>query len=139
MTETACLTIGHLASLTGETVKTLRYWSDLGLLTCERRPSGYRQYLPDATGQARFVRSAQAAGFTLEEIRGVMAARADGRKPCELVKAELKAHLENVQAHITRLRQLEAQLQAKVRWANEHPDPECDSVGCVYLDAPGSA
>ncbi|WP_278913629.1 MerR family DNA-binding protein [Deinococcus wulumuqiensis] len=126
--------IGQLATITGEGVKALRYWTDFGLLTAERRPSGYRHYPPEAAEQVRFIRSAQAAGFTLDEIRRILAARQDGRKPCEHVKADLDAHLKTVRAQIAHLQTLEAQLQAKVTWAEEHPDPACDSAGCVYLE-----
>ncbi|AFZ69709.1 MerR family DNA-binding protein [Deinococcus peraridilitoris] len=136
MTDTASLPIGQLAAQTNETIKTLRYWTNLGLLTCERQPSGYRHYPPVAIEQARFIRCAQAAGFTLEEVRTVLAIRADGRKPCGHVKVELEAHLVNVRAHIAQLQALEAALQAKVQWADEHPDPECHAAGCVYLEVP---
>lgn len=134
MSQAAGMSIGDLAASTGETVKTLRYWSDLGLLTCDRSPSGYRQFPPSAGEEAGFIRSAQAVGFSLDEIHTIMAARAGGEKPCRHVKSALQAHLESVRAHITRLQALEAQLQAKVEWADTHPDPECDSPGCVFLE-----
>lgn len=134
MADPSGMAIGQLASITGERVKTLRYWTDFGLLTAERRSSGYRHYPPEATEQVRFIRCAQAAGFTLDEIRRILAVRQDGRKPCEHVKADLEAHLKTVRAQIAHLQTLEAQLQAKVTWAEEHPDPACDSAGCVYLE-----
>ncbi|TDE84682.1 MerR family DNA-binding protein [Deinococcus sp. S9] len=134
MTDLADMPIGQLAALTGETVKALRYWTDFGLLTVERRPSGYRHYPPEATEQVRFIRSAQATGFTLDEIRRILLARQDGQKPCAHVKADLDAHLKTVRAQIAHLQALEAQLQARVTWAEEHPDPACDSAGCVYLE-----
>lgn len=135
MTEAPGVPIGQLATLTGETIKALRYWTDLGLLSVERRPSGYRHYPSEAAAQVHFIRSAQAAGFSLDEIRRVLGIRQDGRKPCQHVRGELEAHLNTVQTHIAQLQRLEAQLQAQVIWADEHPDPECDSAGCVYLDA----
>ncbi|MBI0445558.1 MULTISPECIES: MerR family DNA-binding protein [Deinococcus] len=134
MTDRSDMPIGQLATLTGESVKALRYWTDFGLLTVERRPSGYRHYPPEAAEQVRFIRSAQAAGFTLDEIRRILLARQDGQKPCAHVKADLDAHLKTVRAQIAQLQALEAQLQARVTWAEEHPDPACDSAGCVYLE-----
>jgi hypothetical protein len=38
------LSIGDLANVTGETVKTLRYWTDQGLLDTERGENNYRYY-----------------------------------------------------------------------------------------------
>ena len=126
--------IGHLATLTGESVKALRYWTDFGLLTVTRRASKYRHYPPEAAGQVRFIRSAQAAGFALDDIQRILALRQDGQKPCAHVKAELNAHLNTVRAQIAQLQELEKQLQARVTWADGHPNPTCDSAGCVYLD-----
>ena len=46
MTSVTDMPIGQLAALTGESVKALRYWTDFGLLSVERRSSGYRHYPP---------------------------------------------------------------------------------------------
>ncbi|MFC3605492.1 MerR family DNA-binding protein [Deinococcus soli (ex Cha et al. 2016)] len=73
-------------------------------------------------------------GSPSTRFRRILAARQDGRKPCEHVKADLDSHLKTVRAQIAHLQTLEAQLQAKVTWAEEHPDPACDSAGCVYLE-----
>ncbi|UQN08044.1 MerR family transcriptional regulator [Deinococcus sp. QL22] len=139
MTNIADMPIGQLAALTGESVKALRYWTDFGLLTVERRASGYRHYPPEAAGQVRFIRSAQAAGFALDDIQRILASRQDGQKPCAHVKAELGAHLNTVRTQIAQLQEFEALLQAKVAWADDHPNPACDSAGCVYLDVPPAA
>ncbi len=62
---TMTLSIGSLAGRTGETIKTLRYWTDLGLLEAERGENGYRYYAEDMAERSTFIRSAQALGFTL--------------------------------------------------------------------------
>lgn len=139
MTHALDLPIGQLAALTGETVKALRYWTNLGLLSAQRRPSGYRSYPLEAAEQVRFIRAAQAAGFSLDEIRRILDVRQDGHKPCAHVKADLEGHLSSVRAQIAQLQALEAQLQVKVAWADANPDPDCDSAGCVYLDIPQEA
>lgn len=128
------LSIGQLARQTGESIKAIRYWTDLGLLTCMRRPSGYRTYPAGGDLQVGFIRSAQAAGFSLDAVHQILAIRQAGEQPCGHVKAELEAHLSAVRAQIVQLQRLEAQLQAKVAWAGQHPDPQCEGAGCVYLD-----
>ena len=133
------MSIGQLAQQTGESIKAIRYWTDLGLLTCTRRSSGYRAYPPGGASEVQFIRSAQAAGFSLDAIHSIHKIRQSGQPPCGHVRAELETHLRDVRAHITQLQQLEAQLQAKVAWADEHPEPTCDGAGCVYLDSsPGA-
>ena len=131
-TEPVHLSIGDLSTLTGETVKTLRYWTDLGLLDAERGENNYRYYPPDVAQRVTFIRSTQALGFTLGDIKGVLDLRAEGVQPCDEVREELARHLETVRQRLRELRQLEATLETRLAWAETHPDPTCDE-GCVYL------
>lgn len=62
------LTIGKLASTGGVGVETIRYYQRRGLLAEPTRAGGVRRYGGDDVRRLRFIRSAQAAGFTLEEI-----------------------------------------------------------------------
>ncbi|MFG2098409.1 TIGR03086 family metal-binding protein [Streptomyces sp. NPDC048612] len=67
------LTIGELARLTGVPVKTIRGWSDEGLLPpAARTPAGYRLYGPDAPARLEIVRSLRALGIGRAAIRSVL-------------------------------------------------------------------
>ncbi|HVI04956.1 MAG TPA: MerR family transcriptional regulator [Sphingomicrobium sp.] len=62
-------TIGGLAAAAGVSVETVRYYQRRGLLIEPRRPAGaVRRYGEKDLERLRFIRSAQAAGFTLKEI-----------------------------------------------------------------------
>jgi MerR family mercuric resistance operon transcriptional regulator len=62
-------TIGGLAKAAGVGVETVRYYQRRGLLPEPARPPGeVRRYGDDDLKRLRFIRSAQAAGFTLSEI-----------------------------------------------------------------------
>lgn len=66
--------IGELAGLTGLTVKTIRFWSDAGLLPpADRTPAGYRLYGPDAPARLALVRTLRDLGIDLATIRRVLA------------------------------------------------------------------
>ncbi|WP_238783505.1 TIGR03086 family metal-binding protein [Streptomyces monomycini] len=70
------LTIGALARLTGVTVKTVRRWSDEGLLPpAARTPAGYRLYGPDAPARLETVRTLRELGIGTAEIRAVLHSR----------------------------------------------------------------
>lgn len=84
------LSIGGLAERTGETVKTLRYWTNMGLLEAERGENGYRYYQQDAPERSSFIRSAQARGFSLSEIQEILSLRSSGARPCEEVRERLE-------------------------------------------------
>jgi MerR family mercuric resistance operon transcriptional regulator len=63
-------TIGGLAKAAGVGVETVRYYQRRGLLTEPARPPGeIRRYGDEDVKRLRFIRSAQAAGFTLNEIK----------------------------------------------------------------------
>jgi DNA-binding transcriptional MerR regulator len=126
------LSIGQLAAATRERVKTLRFWSDLGLLTAERGSNGYRYYDPGMARRVAFIRGTQELGFSLDDIRGILDLRKEGLQPCDEVRENLQAHLSAVRTRITELQALEGELSARLTWAQAHPDPKCDE-GCVYL------
>jgi DNA-binding transcriptional MerR regulator len=63
--------IGALARRAGVRIDTVRYYEKSGLLTPRLRlPSGYRRYGATELSRLRFIRRAQALGFTLRGRRG---------------------------------------------------------------------
>ena len=101
--------IGELARRTGLTVKTVRYYSDLGLVPeADRTVSGYRRY--DATAQVRleFVRTLRELGLDLATIRKVLERDSD-------LPAVAAAHAEALSAQIRVLRLQRAALRAIAR------------------------
>jgi DNA-binding transcriptional MerR regulator len=60
--------IGELASATGLSRDTLRFYEKRGLVAARRSDNGYRDYPPEAVDWLCYVRTAQALGFTLSEI-----------------------------------------------------------------------
>ncbi|MEU9124173.1 MerR family transcriptional regulator [Streptomyces sp. NPDC048506] len=92
--------IGELARRTGLTVKTIRFYSDRGIVTpADRTPAGYRRYGPDAVARLALVRTLRELGLGLDAIRRVT----DQQLTLGEVAAEHAAAL-NVQIGILRLR-----------------------------------
>lgn len=59
--------------------RTVRYYDRIGLVTpSERSAAGYRLYAPEDEGKLRFVRQAKGLGFSLAEIRELIAAAEHG-------------------------------------------------------------
>jgi len=68
------LTIGRLAAEAGVGVETIRYYQRRGLLEAPLKPvRGQRRYPAEFRQRIRFIRRAQALGFTLEDIRSLLA------------------------------------------------------------------
>ena len=75
--------IGELADAVSLPAKTIRYYEDIGLLPKpDRQPNGYRAYDDSACERLRFVKAAQAVGFSLGEIKEIVAFRDRGEEPC---------------------------------------------------------
>lgn len=127
------LSIGQLAKSTRESVKTLRYWTDLGILDTVRADNGYRYFQTTMQERVNFIRNAQALGFSLNEIKDILALRQDGTRPCDHVRDELRKHLENVQLRIRNLEQLAYALNKHLSWAEDNTELICDTEGCIYL------
>src|SRR5690348_13092510 len=87
------MTIGILARQGGVGVETIRYYQRRGLLQAPRRAHGFRRYDDQDLRRLRFIRSAQAAGFTLEEVSELLALDAthDRARARQLAKARIAA------------------------------------------------
>jgi MerR family mercuric resistance operon transcriptional regulator len=87
------LTIGKLAKAGGVGVETIRFYQRRGLLEQPTREPGVRRYGSDDLRRLRFIRQAQAAGFTLEEIKELLEldASEDRTRAHELASARVKA------------------------------------------------
>ena len=67
------VTIGQLASAASVSVETVRYYQRRGLLSEPSKPlGGHRHYPTSATRRLLFIRRAQALGFTLDEVAGLL-------------------------------------------------------------------
>ena len=87
-------TIGGLAKSAGVGVETVRYYQRRGLLAEPARPPGeVRRYGEEDLRRLRFIRSAQAAGFTLSEIKALidLDAADDRARARELAQARVAA------------------------------------------------
>jgi DNA-binding transcriptional MerR regulator len=102
------LTIGEVAERTGLTVKTLRFYADAGLLPPTGRSEGnYRLFGPADVMRALLIRSLREAGFTIREIKAVLARDLP-------LKEALSLRLAAVEAQMKALRQIASALRLAV-------------------------
>ena len=87
------LTISKLAAGGGVGVETIRFYQRKGLLVTPTRDGGIRRYGSEDLRRLRFIRQAQSAGFTLEEIKELLALNAghDHVRARELAQLRIKA------------------------------------------------
>ncbi|HXM34608.1 MAG TPA: MerR family transcriptional regulator [Pyrinomonadaceae bacterium] len=79
------LRIGEVAKRSGVSIDTLRYYERLRLLPRTRRSSGgFRLFTPEHVLRVQFIKQAQDLGFSLEEIKGLLAT--GGAEECRRVR-----------------------------------------------------
>ncbi len=129
--------IGEVSRRSGFSAKTLRYYEEIGVLDAPpRSASGYRQYDDTVLERLSFIRSAQALGLSLGEIRGIVTLRDDGVTPCGHVLDLLGAKSANIESAIRELRSLQAELKRLLMRARDlHPE-DCDPNRVCHLIGP---
>lgn len=112
----SALTIGRLAKQAGVNIQTVRYYERLKLLTpMARKSSGYRLYDDEAHRRLRFIKNAQALGFTLHEIEELLDLRVSSTGRCGEVQRRAEAKLRQVEAKVRDLQTLAQALQGLIR------------------------
>ena len=124
----AAMSISQLARSAGVGVETVRYYQRRGLLD-DPRPhktgvSGIRHYGPDEARRLRFIRMAQAAGFTLEEIAELLHLDSTDDRPRarEMARARIAA-LDAKIAELEKARQSLARLAKDCAAGGKGPCP----------------
>ena len=105
------ISTGQLAKAAGVGVETLRFYERKGLLEVPpRKDSGYRQYDDEAVARLRFIRQAQLVGFTLKEIRELLALRDDPATGRADIRSRATAKVADIDAKVTALLAMRASL-----------------------------
>lgn len=109
------LTTGQLAKETGINVETIRYCERRGLISePPRRISGHREYTPKYVERIRFIKRAQALGFTLKEISELLAL-GDGNYTCEDVRKFAEEKVKDIAIRICDLQKIKRVLNDLIK------------------------
>jgi DNA-binding transcriptional MerR regulator len=115
MTVADAVHIGKAALLAGVSVDTIRFYQKLGLIqTAGRSTGGYRLFDRAQIGDLKFVRHAQELGFSLNEIKELLALR-QKHHTCSEVESMLTRKLADVREKMQGLARLEAELRGALR------------------------
>lgn len=106
--------IGTLATLTGLSRDSLRFYEKRGLLQARRTDNGYRDYPAETVQWLGYVRTAQQLGFTLTEIAADMPLLAQGEEAGPALRAALARKLADIDARIAALQGLRAELAMRL-------------------------
>jgi MerR family mercuric resistance operon transcriptional regulator len=111
------LTIGKVARAAGVNVETVRYYQRSGLVPEPSRPAGsVRRYSHETVSRLRFIRRAQELGFTLAEIRRLLAL--GDPQSCGKARALAANKLALVRTRIADLERMRAALESLIERCN---------------------
>lgn len=103
--------IGEIAKRSGMGIETIRYYEREGLLLePKRRPSGYRQYDESTIDRLEYIRRAKELGFTLAEIRELLALSYHAHSGCDHVRRQAEAKVADIEKRIRSLQRLKRSL-----------------------------
>jgi MerR family mercuric resistance operon transcriptional regulator len=106
-------TIGQLASAAGIPTSTVRYYERVGLVKpLSRSGANYRLYAEEALERLRFIRAAQATGFTLDDVTQMVGHRQTSTASCREVQRLIESRLLEVKQRMEALRRVERVLES---------------------------
>ena len=130
MQSTSSLNIGDAARASGVTAKMIRHYESIGLLKAPRRTeAGYRQYGESDVRVLQFIHRGRALGFSLDQIRDLLALWEDKHRASADVRALAQAHIAELDRKIAEMAAMRRTLESLA--ATCHGDARSD---CPILD-----
>ncbi|MBI3071987.1 MAG: MerR family DNA-binding protein [Deltaproteobacteria bacterium] len=128
------LTIGRVAETAGVNVETIRFYEREGMLEQPERPlRGFRTYPREAIKVVRFIKRAQALGFTLKETSELLALKNTATMRCGEVRARAEAKRVVIRARIKDLARIDRALSELVETCARKGGARC----CPIIEALG--
>ncbi len=130
------LTIGRLAAAAGVNFETVRYYERIGLMPPPARTaSRHRAYEAAHVRRLTFIRRARELGFSIEDIRALLALAEPSQASCAQAQEIAQAHLDDVRAKLADLAKLERILARTVARCSGGPAPSCPVLDMLDVGA----
>lgn len=126
------LRIGEVAKRAGVSIDTLRYYEKVRLLPrTSRSEGGFRLFAPEHVERVRFIKQAQQLGFSLDEIRGLLAS--GGAEECMRVRDLLRSKLSEMDERLKSIRAFRRVLARHLSACEAELEQQRDSACCPVL------
>lgn len=131
--DVTALSIGALSKRTGVHLETVRYYENIGIMPKPpRSPAGHRRYDQEHLKRLTFVKRSRELGFTLKEVRALLALVDGGDYTCGVVQELTLAHLHEVRRKIADLQRLEATLADISAQCADGTIPDCPFIETLF-------
>ncbi|RUL80945.1 heavy metal-responsive transcriptional regulator [Tautonia sociabilis] len=122
-------TISQLAHAADIPTTTVRYYERVGLIDPEVRSGGnYRLYSEESLRKLKFIRAAQAIGFTLDDVKDLLAAPSNTAASCREVQSLIEKRLDEVGSRLKDLRHVQRVLKASLEKCRDTELADCCHV-----------
>ena len=123
------MNIGEAASASGISAKMIRYYESVDLISAaSRTETGYRVYTLDDVHTLRFIRRARDLGFSVEQIRELLALWRDRSRASSDVKRIALRHVESLEAKARSLHEMARTLQHLANTCHGDDRPHCPII-----------
>lgn len=120
------------AKRAGLTVKTVRYYANIGMVTPHQDPAtGYRDYSEEDVAKLQFVGKARRFDFSVEECRELLELYEDRNRPSREVKALTLKKVAEIDARLNELQSLKDELSALASACDGDNRPNCPILNAL--------
>ena len=139
MNKTGHISTSELAKQGGVNLQTIRYYERTGLLPKPPRSgAGYRQFTPESVPRMRFIKRAQELGFSLKEIKELLALRVSPRSTRTDVRQRAEAKIADIEEKVRHLRAMKKTLvRLSETCCGSGPASDCPILESLSLDHKG--
>src|SRR5215217_2510569 len=128
--------IGEAAARSGVSVKMVRYYESIGLVSrAARGANSYRDFDERDVHDLRFIRRARGLGFPVDEIRVLLALWRDRSRPSREVKRVVASHIDALQARIADMQAMVASLSHLADHCRGDDRPDCPILEDLAAEA----
>lgn len=114
--EAPALRIGQVAQASGLTVKTVRFYSDEGLIhAVGRSEGGYRLFDPAVVAELGLIRALRTMDVPLPELKRILEVRRQGQCNCNALKSSVQTRIQSIDQRLTELAAMKAELAQLLR------------------------
>ena len=122
-------TISQVAKAADLPTTTVRYYERVGLVEPEDRSAGnYRLYSEESLRKLKFIRAAQAIGFTLDDVKALLSTTSSTAASCREVQSLIEDRLAEVGMRLKDLRHVQRVLKSSLEKCQETEQADCCHV-----------
>ena len=128
------MNIGKAAQKAGLSVKTVRYYANIGMVSPQRNTqTSYRDYADDDVAKLHFIGKARRFNFSIEECKELLSLYEDKNRTSQEVKTLTLAKIAEIDSKLTELTSLKDQLQLLAMGCKGNDRPDCPILDALSI------